>query len=314
MNRRDFLARSTLGAAAAAAGAAPAFAAEAPAAEAFKKPGCPVVDMRLRPRYKGFSEQYTPAAIEACCRKAGWQVPESVKQDSEALMLKEMDEAGITMGFALKRNMTPESLLTMKDHYKGRIESFCVIDASDPIAKNIEIVDKWTANGQFKGIYMEAGRAKQPTMVNDPKLFPIYEIASQRGLVVGLMTGGNNSPNVIRSTDHAAVVDCAANFPKVQFLMSHGGWPQVQEILGIAYWYENVWIEADMYMFGGCPGWREYVDAANGYLQDRFMYGSSYPLLPFKETVAGYAKFFPKTEIYEKVMYKNAARLLNLKL
>ena len=313
MNRRDFFARSGAGVVAAAAAGAPAvFAAETE--KPFAKPSCPVIDMRLRPRYKGFSEQYTPAAIEACHRKAGFAVPPSVKEDSEALMLKEMDEAGITMGFALKRNMTPEALLTMKDHYKGRIESFCVLDASDPIAKNIELVEKWAVTGKFRGIYMEAGRAKQPTMVNDPKLFPIYEIAQKHNLVVGLMTGGNNSPNVIRSTDHAAVVDCAANFPKVQFLMSHGGWPQVQEILGIAYWYENVWIEADMYMFGGCPGWREYMDAANGYLQDRFMYGSSYPLLPFKETVAKYAEFFPNQDVYEKIMWKNAARLLNLKL
>ncbi len=313
MNRRDFLSRSSIGAAAAFAAGIPAVHA-AEAAKPFVKPDCPVIDMRLRPRYKGFSEQYTPAAIESCCRKAGFSVPESVKKDDEALMLKEMDEAGITMGMALKRNMTPEALLTMQDHYKNRIRSFCVIDASDPIAKNIEIVEKWAVSGKFRGIYMEAGRARQPTMVNDPKLFPIYEIAQKHNLVVGLMTGGNNSPNVIRSTDHSAVVDCAANFPKVQFLMSHGGWPQVQEILGIAYWYENVWIEADMYMFGGCPGWREYVDAANGYLQDRFMYGSSYPLLPFRETVAQYREFFPNREVYEKVMYKNAARLLNIEL
>lgn len=275
----------------------------------FEKPDCPVIDARLRPRWGEFLETFPARLSTAAYERTGWKMPDSVSKESEALMLKEMDEAGITYGMAMKRNIPNDRLVEMQDHFKGRIRSLCTLDASDPIDKNVALIEKYAVNGPLKGIYLEPGRARVTTMINDPKLYPLYDLCSEKGLVVALMTGGNNSPNLIRSTNHAAVADIAAAFPKVKFYMAHGGWPQVQQILGVAYWYTNVYLAGDMYMFGGVPGWREYVDAANGFLQERFLFGSAYPLLPFKETVGRYRKLIPNKEVYEKVMYKNAAKL-----
>lgn len=275
---------------------------------------CPVVDMRLRPIYPGFKEQFTIQACESCAAKAGMKTPESVLKQSDALMLKEMDEANVRIGVGLKRNMDNAELVKMQDYFKGRIATMCVIDASAPVDTNMELIKKFCLNGPFKGIYLEPGRAKVTTQANAARLFPLYQLCQEHDLVVGIMTGGNNSPNVLKTTDHSAIVEIAATFPKLRLLMAHGGWPQVQEMLGIAYWYPNIYVEADMYMFGGAPGWREYVDAANGYLQDRFLFGSAYPLLPIGPCVAAYKEFFPKKEVYEKIMYKNAQRLLGLSI
>ena len=84
------------------------------------------------------------------------------------------------------------------------------------------------------------------------------------------------------------------------------------EILGACFWHENIWIEPDLYMFN-CPGAQEYINAANGFLQDRFMFGSGYPLLPLGETVKRAREMFSDA-VYDKVMYKNAAELFNLTL
>ncbi|BBF23521.1 amidohydrolase family protein [Sutterella megalosphaeroides] len=280
----------------------------------FKKPTCPVIDARLRPRWGEFLKTFPAAKSGSAYARTGWTMPPSVAKESEELMLKEMDEAGITMGLAMKRNIPNESLVKMQEHFNGRIRSLCTLDASDPIDKNMELVEKYAVNGPLKGVYIEPGRAKVSTMPNDPKLYPVYDLCAEKGLTVAIMTGGNNSPNLIRSTDHAAVADIAAAFPKCKFYMAHGGWPHVQEILGVCYWYPNVYLAGDMYMFGGVPGWREYVDAANGFLQDRFLFGSAYPLLPFKETVGRYEKLIPNRAVYEKVMYKNAQALFGIEL
>lgn len=314
MNRRSFFAGSTAAMLAAAAGSAGAKVIAQDEELKFEKPNCPVIDARLRPRWGEFLETFPARLSTAAYDRTGWKMPDSVSKESEALMIKEMDEAGITYGMAMKRNIPNDSLVKMQEHFKGRIRSLCTLDASDPIDKNMALIEKYAVNGPFKGIYLEPGRARVSTMVNDAKLYPLYDLCSEKGLVVALMTGGNNSPNLIRSTDHSAVADIAAAFPKVKFYMAHGGWPHVQEILGVAYWYPNVYLAGDMYMFGGAPGWREYVDAANGYLQDRFLFGSAYPLLPFKDTVGRYRKLFPNQAVYEKIMYKNAADLFGFEI
>ena len=314
MLRRSFLGTASLSALALGASSTQAKVIPAQDNFVFQKPDCPVIDVRLRPRWGEFLQTFPAKKCGAAYTRTGWDMPPSVVQESEELMLKEMEEAGIVCGLAMKRNIPNESLVKMQDHFNGKIRSLCTLDASAPIDKNIAEIEKYAVNGPLKGIYLEPGRARVTTYVNDPKLYPLYEICAQKGLVVALMTGGNNSPNLIRSTDHEEVADIAAAFPKVKFFMAHGGWPQVQKILGVAYSYPDVHLAGDMYMFGGVPGWREYVDAANGYLQDRFLFGSAYPLLSFKDTVGRYASLIPNKDIYKKVMYQNAANLFGIEL
>ena len=74
------------------------------------------------------------------------------------------------------------------------------------------------------------------------------------------------------------------------------------EILGACFWHENIWID----LISTCstvPAPQEYINAANGFLQDRFMFGSGYPLLPLGETVKRAREMFSDA-VYDKVMYK----------
>jgi predicted TIM-barrel fold metal-dependent hydrolase len=60
------------------------------------------------------------------------------------------------------------------------------------------------------------------------------------------------------------------------------------------------------------PGTTEWVQAANSYLQDRMLFGTAYPYQGVKQMVDSYLKLPYRPEVLEKVMYKNAARLLGL--
>jgi hypothetical protein len=92
------------------------------------------------------------------------------------------------------------------------------------------------------------------------------------------MAGGNAGPDLTFS--HPVQVDRLADrHPKLQIIAAHGSWPWVTEILGVAFRRTNVWVSPDMYLF--LPGGQMYVEAANGYLQDRFLFGTAYPALPF---------------------------------
>jgi predicted TIM-barrel fold metal-dependent hydrolase len=67
-----------------------------------------------------------------------------------------------------------------------------------------------------------------------------------------------------------------------------------------------------MYIFGGMRGAQDYINAANGFLSERFLFGTAYPLLPFKDGVDGMLRLGLKESVADRVMYKNAAELLGI--
>jgi Tripartite tricarboxylate transporter family receptor/Amidohydrolase len=109
-------------------------------------------------------------------------------------------------------------------------------------------------------------------------------------------------------SDPGQIDRLAARHPKLAIIAAHGSWPWVNQILGIAYRRPNVWVSPDMYLF--LPGWQMYVDAANGYLQDRFLFGTAYPALPFKATVDRFLELPFRDAVRPRLLHENAQRLL----
>ena len=140
-------------------------------------------------------------------------------------------------------------------------------------------------------------------------MYPVYARCEELGLPLVLTIGGNAGPHL--GVNAPVVVDqVAADFPRLTLIVAHGDWPYVTEILHVAFRRENVVLSPDMYLFG-MPGWRDYVDGANGFLQDRFVYASMHPYVPLAGAVA-WCRERLGPAAFEKVMRGNALRLLGL--
>ena len=147
---------------------------------------------------------------------------------------------------------------------------------------------------------------------NDRRIYPIYEKLEAEGIPLLLMAGGGNGPDL--SYGFPAILDqIAADFPKMTIINTHGGYPYVTEVLFVAYKRPNIYICPDMYLFN-FPGWQDYVTAANGFLQDRFLFGTAYPFIPLEEGVAHFKNMPFKPEVLPKLLYKNIATALKLDL
>ena len=55
--------------------------------------------------------------------------------------------------------------------------------------------------------------------------------------------------------------------------------------------------------------WQMYVEAANGYLQDRLLFGTAYPALPLKATVDRFLALPFHDAVRPKLLFENAQRL-----
>ena len=60
------------------------------------------------------------------------------------------------------------------------------------------------------------------------------------------------------------------------------------------------------------PGVQDYVIAGNGFLKERLLFGTAYPFIGFKEGVEGFVNLPFDRDILPNLLWKNAARALNL--
>jgi len=278
-----------------------------------------IIDFRMRPPVGGFLKTLMYRNVQrtaSVARSIGMELPPSVYQESVELMLEEMESAGIGMGVVQGRRVDPymgsvpnEDVENFVRAYPGKFFGFAGIDPTHPEEALAEI-DKVRNNDAFKGIVLEPGMLTVPMYANDRRIYPIYERCGKLGILVVILAGGNVGPDISYSFP-LAVDQVAADFPKMTVIISHGGWPWGTQILHVAYRRPNVYISPDQYLVN-LPGMNDYILAANYYLQDRFLFATSYPFLAFKQTV-DYFKGLPfRPEVLDKLLYKNAARLLGL--
>jgi hypothetical protein len=278
-----------------------------------------IIDFRLRPPLAGFLNMalYTETdRRDGITRIHGFEPAPSVREKSMPLLLEEMDQAGVTMGVIIGRNsgrygaLSNDDVAKMVAEYPGRFVGTASID---PISRKVasEQITKAIKAG-FRAINIEPGSYTLPLMVDDRRLYPIYAQCEDADIPVIIMAGGSAGPD-LSYTEPAHLDRVAADFPNLKIVVSHGGWPWVHQILHIAFRRPNIYLSPDQYL-AKLPGSDDYIRAADGFLSDRFLYASSYPFTP----VTGYAAWFRtlpiKPEAMEKILYKNAAKLLKLKI
>ncbi len=275
-----------------------------------------IIDFRLRPPYKSFcnivAKNYD-STVELTGRFNMKPSP-SVKAKSMEMLIAEMDEAGIDMGVAPGRIghfngiMYNDDIVSLVNEYPGRFIGIAGVNASDK-KQAFEDIERTVINGPLKGICMEPGAMPDPWYADDRRIYPIYELCEAHNIPVLLMLGGRAGPDVSYSNP-AIITRVARDFPKAKFVVTHGGWPWVQVILGACFWQENIYISPDMYLFN-MPGAQDYITAAKTFMKERFLFGTAYPLMPIKQCTEMFKQMFDE-ELLPDLMCKNALRVLNM--
>ena len=126
------------------------------------------------------------------------------------------------------------------------------------------------------------------------------------------MAGGNAGPDTTYSSpEHIDRV--ARDFPNLVIVSAHGNWPWVSQIIHVCYRRPNIYLSPDMYLFGRLPGASDYINAANGFMADRFLFRVG---LSGTAGGPGGARIFEVSSLrnrsYDRVLYTNAARLLGV--
>jgi len=276
-----------------------------------------IIDFRLRPPLKGFLDMVMYADLERTARMAagiGMNLPPSVRQKSIDLMFKEMDESGIEIGVVPGRispvlgTIDNEDVVSMVATYSKRLVGFTSVNPVDR-RQAIAAIER-DINQGMKGVVIEPGLLANPMHLDDARMYPIYGHCEDTKVPVLFMAGGNAGPDCsYTSPEHIDRV--ARDFPDLKIISGHGNWPWAAQIIHVCYRRPNIYLSPDMYIFG-MPGAMDYVNAANGFMAERFLFATAYPLMSFRDGIDNFLKFPLKEAAIDRIFYRNAAELLGL--
>ena len=137
----------------------------------------------------------------------------------------------------------------------------------------LEEIERTVVNGPLKGVCMEPGALDRPCMPTTRASIPSTKSAKSMKSRMILMLGGRAGPDITYS-DPKIINRIAADFPRTNFIISHGGWPWVQQILGRVLLPEEH-LSVPGHVSLQLLGRGGYIMAANNFMQDRFLFGTA---------------------------------------
>lgn len=276
------------------------------------------IDFRVRPPYGHYLKFYEDLddLENSSFGHTGTHMPPSVREKSVDLLMQEMDAAGIEMAVVPGRDdfgVSYEELLELSHRYPGR---FILFPSVDPLSgqKALDEVRRTVLEGEGRGIAIESGFTPETYFTaDDERLFPLYKMLEDNDIPLMInysahaMKGMPFDPEAPRRLDLAA-----RRFPKLTFIVAHGGWPWTKECIALAMIDPNVYLLPDAYGTIA-PGAEDYAKAAHKLAKGKILFGSAHPLAPSQAA----AEYVDRTwglegEARQEVFYDVAARILKL--
>jgi predicted TIM-barrel fold metal-dependent hydrolase len=190
----------------------------------------------------------------------------------------------------------------------------------DPHKGSVAIDEIRRCHAEFgiKGIG-ELNPVRQKFFPNDETFYPIWEVCQELGIVVmfhmGFAGAGAGRPggmgyklDAARAIPH--LDDMAADFPELQIIHAHPGWPFHHEAVAACWHKSNFWIDLSGFAPRYFPD--EVVHYANSLIQDRVLFGTDWPVIGVDRWVEEFADLPFKDAVRRKIMKGNAQRLLGL--
>jgi len=144
-------------------------------------------------------------------------------------------------------------------------------------------------------------------------LMPLYQLCSDLGLIVSLTSSIFLGPDM--SYCHPIHVQrVALAFRDLTIVVPHANWPWTTLACSVVFQTNNVHLIPDFYLnMPNTPGAHEYVRSANYFMSYNLLFGSSYPVRPFGQSVEQFSALpFDSEEILNRALGENAARILGL--
>ncbi|MGW5678427.1 amidohydrolase family protein [Streptomyces sp. NPDC003860] len=236
-------------------------------------------------------------------------------------LVGEMDAAGIDRAvllvpdFSLRMPGTPEPVAAARHHHEIRLRHpgrFWVYIGVDPRRgpEGVRAFEQMVDGYGLDGVKLYPPCGYSPS---DPGLYPYYEICQARSLPVFVHTGPT-----ARSLDygpaHPLRVDKAArDFPRVKFVLGHGGLTHVETSAYLASYRPNVYVDTGGFASGPMlPAWPEHLNRLFRLgVNHKIIFGTDWPLGRLNGFKGLMAEVLDGPTVFAGVSHKDRSLLLH---
>lgn len=153
--------------------------------------------------------------------------------------------------------------------------------------------------------------------INDRRMYPLYAKCIELDIPVNIHCGINFSSQTAMTHGRPELLDeVMTHFPELRVCASPAGWPWVEELIAVVWRHPNVWVGlvAVSPKYLGVPnsGYGPLLGYGSSMLQDRIIFGSSFPMMPVERAVQEVRDLPLSDEVREKWLWRNASRFLRL--
>jgi predicted TIM-barrel fold metal-dependent hydrolase len=239
------------------------------------------------------------------------------------VFFNEMDAAGIDQCVILPVDCTTrfgcelpsnEMVASLANKYP-RLIGFASVDPKDKGSeKRLEHAIKTLG---LKGLKLNPALQKFSA---DSKEFayPIYQLCCELGIPVMIHCGLSWSPKADSKLANPLDLEIVAqDFPSLKIIIPHLGWPWMNEAIMLAVKFNNIFLDTSV-LYSGTPG--ELLNHLIGAvlskdlfersLHYQIIFGSNYPRVDIRRSVAGINSLGFSKSLQEHLSYKNAMGLL----
>jgi uncharacterized protein len=234
-------------------------------------------------------------------------------------VIAEMDEAGVDIGVASAFKFLDTWVVTNDEtaayvaEAPGRFIGSFTVDIRDPMPAMREF-RRCVEELEMRVFRLEPyqygdGRTTAPPPT-DRMYWPFYVACVEYDIPLAIQVG-HTGPLLPSECGRPIYLDeVALTFPELKLIGTHNGDPWVEEMMILAWKHPNVYIESSA---RPARYWTEPLRRfAGGYGQDKMLWGTDYPLLPFKRTVDDVYDCGFSDEATRKILRENAARVFKI--
>ena len=280
------------------------------------------IDFRFRPHTKEIMEGIANSTIFRPGMEAAGVDMDAFAASYEPIddIVKSMKEYGMLRGVSVCRDTETsmgyksnnEDMAPFLQEYPDFFIGFAGIDPLKGMFAVRELTRLVTEEG-FKGAAIEPFYCG--VRPDDAINYPIYAKCCELDIPCVITTGiSPGTPRAYLMNTHPMYIDkVATDFPELKIVLSHGCYPFINDLIGVATRNPNVYFEISDAV--GMALSHLYYDAANaGDIADQLLFASAHPFTNFQDAVAMYRDFGLNEDVLEKVLWKNAAKVLGLSL
>ncbi len=148
--------------------------------------------------------------------------------------------------------------------------------------------------------------------INDRRLWPVYEMCQDKGIVAMFHTGITIRLGPTRYTFPVLLDDVASDFPNLKIVAYHGGYPQWEELVMLMWKHPEIYVSYSILLPWLMRAPHRFAHMVGTTIQiaghDRFIWGSDWPASDPYQSVEAILKLSIPEELQENYGYPQITR------